>query len=56
MDAIKARLGENSTFAGAAILAFVGSKYGPEAATTLTEVVAGLLALYATVMPDKAPK
>ena len=55
MDAIKARLGENSTYLGAAILAFVGGKYGPDVAEQLSEFVAIGLGLVATFRADKAP-
>ncbi|MBL4682543.1 MAG: hypothetical protein JKY88_17735 [Pseudomonadales bacterium] len=54
MEQIKARLGENSTYLGAAILAFIGGKYGPDAAQQVTEFLAIGLGLVATVRGDKA--
>lgn len=53
MDYIKARLGENSTYLGAAILAYVGGKYGPDIADQLSQFVALGLGLVAVVRGDK---
>ena len=55
MEILKARLGENSTYLGMAVLAFVGGKYGPDVAEQLSEFVALGLGLIATVRGDKAP-
>lgn len=53
MEALKARLGENSTYLGAALLAYIGGKYGPEMAEQLSELVALGFALLATFRGDK---
>lgn len=53
METIKARLSENSTYLGAAVLAYVGGKYGPEVAENLSEFVALGLALVVTFRGDK---
>lgn len=54
METLKARLGENSTYLGMAILAYVGGKYGPDTAEQLSQFVALGLGLVATLRADKA--
>ena len=56
MNQLKARLGENSTWIGAAVLAAVGAKYGPESSAQVSELLAIALALVGTVRGDKAPE
>ena len=56
METLKARLGENSTYLGMAVLAFVGGRYGPDVAEQLSDFVALGLGLVATFRADKSPE
>ena len=56
METLKARLGENSTYLGMAVLAFVGGRYGPDVAEQLSNFVALGLGLVVTFRADKSPE
>lgn len=52
---LKDRFGENSTWLGLALMAYLSAKFTPEGAQAIMNAVAVLLSAYATVHPDKQP-
>ncbi|MFA7334735.1 MAG: hypothetical protein WC130_10660 [Kiritimatiellia bacterium] len=47
------RLGEHSTWLGAALLAFLSARFGPQGAEIIMEAIAALLSAIAIIVPEK---